>query len=544
MNTFDQCKADANAMQTICKTDANAYINQETKNTSKSIGDSQASKASHRPLRPYQGQAILSLRQSLGSGHKRPVLHLPTGAGKTRVAGEIVRMARAKGTRVMFVVPAISLIDQTVESFAADGILDVGVIQADHWMTKPEAPVQVCSLQTLERRDLPLGIGLVIVDECHRQSKFVRRWINDWKSVPFIGLSATPWARGMAKDWDDLIVASTTERMIAEGWLSPFVVYAPMRPDLSGVKIVAGDYHEGQLGDAMDKPPLIADIVDSWRRLGEGQPTLLFAVNRAHADHCRNEFESAGIRAAYIDAYTDPDERRIIGGQLARGDVKVVCNVGCLTTGVDWDVRCIVLARPTRSEMLFVQMVGRGLRLAEGKERCILIDHSDTHHRLGFVTDIHHDRLYGGEKGESAPQKKQEALPKECPNCKRLRPPKMSTCPGCGFVAKRFSDVSHVDGDLELLESRKAKQKVSKDDKQSFYSMLYSHAQSKGYKPGWISHKYKEKFGVWPQGMVDRHAERYTPEFMSWLRSQQIRAAKRAQKLEEGLAALEGLLKR
>ena len=497
-----------------------------------------------RHLRDYQTTAIQNLRLSLGSGKKRPVLQLPTGAGKTRVAGEIVRMARAKGTRVMFVVPAISLIDQTVESFAADGITGVGVIQADHWMTDPQAPVQVCSMQTLERRDLPLGIGLVIVDECHRQSKFLRRWMSDWKSVPFIGLSATPWALGMSADWDELIVASTTERMIADGWLSPFVVYAPMRPDLSGVKIIAGDYHEGQLGDAMDKPPLIADIVESWRRLGEGQPTLLFAVNRAHADHCRNEFENAGIRSAYIDAFTDPEERRIIGAQLERGDVKVVCNVGCLTTGVDWDVRCIVLARPTRSEMLFVQMVGRGLRLAEGKTKCILIDHSDTHHRLGFVTDIHHDRLKGGEKPEAQPQRKPEALPKECPNCKRLRPPKITTCPGCGFVAKRTAEVEHIDGDLELFKRKEKKQKATKDDKQAFYSMLYSHARERGYKPGWISHKYKDKFGVWPQGMIDTPSQFYTPEFMSWVRSQQIRAAKSKEKRHrsEALAELAALV--
>mgnify|MGYP002129701982 CR=1 FL=1 len=112
--------------------------------------------------------------------------------------GEIVAMARAKGTRVLFVVPAISLIDQTVDSFRRDGIESVGVIQADHWMTDASKPVQVCSIQTLERRALPEGVGLVIVDECHRGSKFLREWMAKWPTVPFIGLSATPWAAGMA----------------------------------------------------------------------------------------------------------------------------------------------------------------------------------------------------------------------------------------------------------------------------------------------------------------------------------------------------------
>ena len=532
MSHPEPCKTDANSMQmhmqTPCKTDANAYINQETKNTSKSImPGSQFFDAAHRPLRPYQEQAIQSLRMSLGQGHKRPVLQIPTGGGKTRTAGEIIRMARAKGTRVAFVVPAISLVDQTVESLQRDGIDDIGVIQADHWMTRPDAAVQVCSIQTLERRDLPVGIGLVIVDEAHRGYRFLYRWMAEWSSVPFIGMSATPWSRGMGKHWDDLVVANSTAGMIAEGYLSPFRVYAPGHPDLTGVRTVAGDYHEGELGDAMDKTPLIADIVDSWLRHGAGRPTLLFAVNRAHAKHCQQEFQSAGITAEYIDAYTEPEERRIIGSRLERGEVSVVCNVGCLTTGVDWDVRCIVLARPTRSEILFVQMIGRGLRLADGKDHCVILDHSDTHQRLGFVTDIHHERLDDGRPQQKQERKERELLPKECAKCHYLRPPKVGKCPACGYVPERTHHVDHVDGELvEITRGKSEKrEKVPKQTQQDWYSMLLGYAIGTGKKEGWAYYKFKEKFKREPSGLK-RSPAKPSAELSAWITSRNIARAR------------------
>lgn len=124
----------------------------------------------------------------------------------------------------------------------------------------------------------------------------------------------------------------------------------------------------------MNKAPLVADIVKTWLEHGEQRPTLCFCVDRAHAKYVQEQFLQAGVACGYIDAFTKIPDREIIKARLERGALKVVCNVGCLTTGVDWDVRCIILARPTRSEMLFVQIIGRGLRLAEGKTDCIARD--------------------------------------------------------------------------------------------------------------------------------------------------------------------------
>lgn len=369
-------------------------------------------------LWPHQQRTIDMLRASLGAGKRRPLVQVPTGGGKTKIAAAIVDGALRKGKRILFCVPALSLVDQTVAAFGEEAINDIGVIQGDHLLTNWAQPVQVASVQTLMRRKLPKA-DVVIIDEAHVSFKFYAKWMHDpaWERIPFIGLSATPWTRGLGKHYDDLIRPTTIQGLIDGGFLSPFRVYAPSHPDLKGVRTVAGDYHEGDLADAMNKDALVADIVETWKQRGEGRPTLCFAVDRAHAKALQRQFNEAGVPAGYVDAHVPPNERAAIQRRFHAGELRVVCNVGCLTTGVDWDVRCIILARPTKSEMLFVQMIGRGLRTKPGKDFCTVLDHSDTHLRLGFVTDIHHERLDDGKKQEAAPREVKETLPKECPSC-------------------------------------------------------------------------------------------------------------------------------
>ncbi len=475
-------------------------------------------------LRDYQQRSIDRLARSFGSGHKRLMLQLPCGGGKTMVACEIIRRAVEKGNRVAFCVPAVSLIDQTVGVLGEYGIYDVGVMQADHPMTNPGACVQVCSIQTLARRAYP-DVSLVIIDEAHRQFEAVQQWMTDWSAIPFIGLSATPWSKGLGKYYDDLIVAGTTSDMIEQGYLCPFRVFAPSKPDLSKARTVAGDWHEGDAADAMK--PLVGDVVTHWLDHAAGLPTLVFAVDRAHARKLQKQFEASGVSCGYVDAYTDGDERGLIADAFHEGELQVVVNVGCLTTGVDWDVRCIVLARPTKSRMLFVQMIGRGLRTAEGKSHCLILDHSDTHTRLGFVTDIQFDELDTGKEEKSTNKPDQmEPLPKACPSCAFVKPPKTGECPNCGFKPEKQSDIEHESGELQEITP---KPKWSKADKQRWYSMLLHHCREKGYKRGWAAHKYKEKVGVWPKGLDDKPQEPDT-EVANWIKHQKIKAAKAREK--------------
>ncbi len=486
-------------------------------------------------LRPHQAKAMDLLRRSLGSGKRRPMIQAPTGFGKTLLGASIVDGALAKGNKVTFCVPALSLIDQTVQAFWDEGIRDVGVIQASHELTNAERAVQIASVQTLERRVFP-ETNVIVIDEAHRWFKVYERWMNDplFENVPFVGLSATPWTKGLGKFFDDLLIASTTKDLIDAGYLSDFQVYGPSTPDLSGVRTLAGDWHEGDLGTAMDKPKLVADVVSTWCRLGEDRPTLVFAVNRAHAKHLRDEFEASGVSAGYIDAYTDADERDSIRRSFHSGEIKVVCNVGCLTTGVDWDVRCIVLARPTKSEMLFVQMVGRGLRTAEGKQDCLILDHSDTHQRLGFVTEILHENLDDGRPKTSSNSKnveKKEKLPTVCPSCSFMKPVGMHACPSCGFLPEKKSDVEAEEGELVAMKGGK-KQKYTAEDKTRWYSELLGYCHEKGKSRGYADGKFKDKFGHWPATKWGISPVKPSPEVLSFIRSRNIAWAKSRRKKE------------
>jgi len=484
-------------------------------------------------LRDYQLDAIAKLRKSLSSGKRRPVVQMPTGAGKTIAAAEIVRMAREKGNRVLFCVPSLSLIDQTVEKFERHDIWEIGVIQSMHERTDPSQPVQVCSVQTLARRPIPKA-DLIIVDECHVMFKFYDAWFNhpDWQDIPVVGLTATPWAKGMGLLYDDLIIGTTTQELIDRKHLSDFKVFAPSSPDLNGVATVAGDYNKKQLGAAVDKAPLVADIVSTWLEKSQNRGTICFAVNRTHAKHIQTLFEKAEISTGYMDAYTNLEDRAKIAKKFADGDLKVICNVGVLTTGVDWDVRCIILARPTKSEILYTQMIGRGLRTAEGKDHCLILDHSDTTLRLGFVTDILHDKLNDGKGRGAIEREKKIALPKACPKCTFLKPVRTQVCPACGFKAEAVSKVEHTTGVLSELtrDGKKAVSGYTQKEKEIFYRELRGYAIARGYKDGWAYWVYKDRFGVGPSNSFKGIALSPTAPTMSYIRHHNIVKAKRSDK--------------
>jgi DNA repair protein RadD len=490
-------------------------------------------------LRPHQVAGIEALRDALRSGKRRPVLQAATGAGKTLLAAQIIENALTKGKRALFTVPRISLIDQSVDAFMHEGVVDIGVIQAAHELTDPTRLVQVASVQTLMRREVPKA-DLVIVDECHLAFDWVHEWMADdaWKRVPFIGLSATPWTKGLGQHWDHLIVAATTRDLIEQGLLAPYRIFAPSHPDLTGVKTQGGDYAVGQLSKAMSKPKLVADVVQTWQEKAENRPTLCFAVDRAHAKHVQQRFLAAGVPCGYVDAYSKPEERQVLERDFRSGALRVACSVGVLTTGIDWDVRCISLARPTKSEMLFVQMIGRGLRTAPGKQDCLVLDHSDTTLRLGFPADVHHEHLDDGKEREK-PEASAEALPKKCPQCGFLRPPKLARCPSCGFEAKHGPRPVDVE-DGRLIEVTPGK-RLSYAEKERLFGQLKAYASGKGYAAGWAAHKFRELTGVWPSGaMKDAPEVPPSAAVLSWIKSRQIAFAKRQEKEPRHIPGQEG----
>jgi DNA repair protein RadD len=476
-------------------------------------------------LRPYQASAIMQVRDALARGVRRIMLAAPTGAGKTLLASTILSGFVAEERPGLFVVPRIELINQTYSKFIAEDIIDIGVMQASHPLTNHLRSIQIASVQTLQRRLLP-NADIVFLDEVHQWHDFYRRWMLDleWANVPFIGLSATPWRKGLGSYFEELITVAGIQELIDEGYLSKFKVFAPSHPDLSGVHTIAGDYHEGELAEAMDKKPLVADIVTTWLKHSNGRPTLVFAVNRAHAKHIQEKFAEAGVATGYVDCETPASEREEIRNKFASGEYRVVCNVDVLTLGVDWDVRTIVLARPTKSEMRYVQAVGRGLRPAKDKDHCLILDHSDTTLRLGFVSDIVHDELDDGKIGIQKRNRDNIKLPKECPQCAYLRPAGTNKCPNCGFEARPVSKVRVVDGELRELD-RNGRQII---DRAEIFGMFKWIVQERGNNPGRAWHLSTEYFGQKPPSSVFNNAEPTRPsiEILRWEKSRRIAWAK------------------
>ena len=493
-----------------------------------------------RELRTDQTETINAIRSAYAEGHRAICVQAPTGYGKTVLSSKLVESAREKKKKLIYTVPAINLVDQTVEMFYGQGIYDVGVIQAHHHMTDWSQPVQICSVQTLQKRTMP-EFDIMNIDECHRWFQWYEKVMRDpaYANKLFIGQSATPWTKGLGNYYQHLVIAATTQDLIDRGLLSDFRVYAPSHPDLTGVPTLAGDYHEGKLSEKMQEGTLTADVVETWLKFAEWKPTLCYAVDLLHARKLQAQFQAAGVPTAYIDADTkDLDTRRKSTGEWLQGRktikrdfhsgaIKVVVSVGTMTTGIDWDVRCISLVRPTKSEMLFVQIIGRGLRTAPGKDDVLILDHSDNHLRLGFVTDIdaQHTSLHDGKSPLTATASKIR-LPKECPGCGYLKAPGNAKCPVCAFVAVAHSKIEPTAGELAELK-RKAKEKPQPLPAM-FFAELRCYANDRGFKPGWAAMKFKDKFGKWPDRSIEYTAPALTvtKETLSWIKSRNIAWAK------------------
>ena len=238
-----------------------------------------------RTLRPRQAAAIAAIREAVKQGHKRIILQLPTGGGKTVIAAHLVHGSASKGRRPLFTCPAIALVNQTLKSFEFEGIQDIGVIQAQHERTDLMAQVQIASRDTLVRRKLP-QIDFALIDEVHDERDSMNAILDseEWKNKIVVGLSATPWRKGMGIRWTKLIVAATVRELIDEGFLCNFVVYAPedrFEPSTEGVGTVGGEFREDQAARAVDKPEIVGNVVDNWmRRRRDGVDGAMRSVDR------------------------------------------------------------------------------------------------------------------------------------------------------------------------------------------------------------------------------------------------------------------------
>lgn len=496
----------------------------------------QAAETAVRGLRPYQANGIEELRARLAAGAKRVIFYLPTGGGKTECAGELVSRAEQRKKRVAFICPRIELVSQASARFYSLGI-NHGIMQGANTRSTWQSTI-VGSIQTIDKRGID-NLDMIIVDEAHgcAASEAYHRLFAKFPNIPIVGLTATPFSKGLGKHYDilkgplfeDIVVGATIPELIRDGYLVDCDIFSPSEPDLEKIKIVAGEYEQDQLGKAVDKPELIGDIVEHWKRLGGGMQTICFATNIAHSKHIVEQFIKAGVKADHIDAYTEDFDRKRIIKSFRDGEITILSNVSVLAEGFDVPAASVmILARPTRSLIRYIQMAGRVLRIFPGKEKATILDHSGTCRRLGYPTDDLPLELDDGKPKDSSTSKteKEKPLPKLCPSCKFLKPASTPVCPNCGFKPERQSDIEVEKGELQKM-SRDKKSKEKMQGGEQLYRELMGIQRERGYKEGWTANKYREATGEWPGPYLKALSPvKASSKTISWVRSRNIAWAK------------------
>jgi len=455
-------------------------------------------------LRPHQIKAVEMLRDSLRRGKHRPVLAAPCSFGKTITAAYLLSEAAKKGRRGIFICDRVKLVQQALDAFDREG-LDVGVMQGQHERQNYRAPIQIASIQTIARRKHLPEFDFAIVDECHVHYKTTQYMMDRYSAVPFIGLSATPYSKGLGKAYNDLVIPITPEELLEQEYLCPVEYYGGANVDTSKIKPRAlqtggSDFDPKDLAKATeDDEGLVGDIVRNWFKYAEGRQTIAFSPSIKHSKEMVDIFNANGVPAVHIDGYMDPEERGVIFDAHDRGEFLILSCSRLLNTGYDAPkVSCLIDCFPTRSTIAYVQRAGRIMRTYPGKEQAIYLDHAGNVARHGFAEHIIPEELHDGEKAftEKAQVKKdKEKKVHDCPQCHgkftglRCR---------CGYEIMVKEKLESDNSDLKKLTPEKRNRVTPGEEKARWLSELCLYAVKKGYKAGWASHQYRKRFGVWP----------------------------------------------
>jgi DNA repair protein RadD len=482
-------------------------------------------------LREYQDRILERLRDAFREGHRSVLLYAPTGAGKTEMAISLMDATNKKMNRAAMILDRIVLCNQTSARLQKYGI-DHGVLQAGHWRHRPYERIQVASAQTLEKRGTFPGLNLLIVDECHTQRQQTIEFIKKHEDIRVVGLSASPFADGLGNTYSKVVSAVTTKELVDMGNLVPLRVFICKEVDMTGAKKVAGEWTQGDAADRAMK--ITGNVVENWIKMttqiyGGPRKTIVFCSNVAHGADLAENFAKAGYNFVPI-SYKDSDEFKAEAVKdFERPDTSIHGLIACdiLTKGFDVpDVMIGVSARPfTKSFMSHVQQMGRVMRPYEGKESALWLCHSGNYLRFQEDWDeLYHEGVSELKDGKEQAKKEKPTEEKEaakCPQCQALWVGGGDTCSVCGFHRPRRNVVDVVAGEMEELKGAAP----AKEQKQAWYSQLMTLAESRGYSPGWVAHKYREKFGVWPRNMKDEPAP-VTNEVLKWEKSRRIAWAK------------------
>ncbi|TKD50556.1 DEAD/DEAH box helicase [Sphingomonas baiyangensis] len=458
-------------------------------------------------LRDYQATMLDEARALMRSGTRRVLLRLATGGGKTVMAASMLGGAADRGLGSQFIVHRRELIEQTSVTFRSAGIehglIASGMPEASHRL------VQLAGVQTLVNRlERVAAPKLIVMDECHHAVAGTwQRVLETYPGAFLIGLTATPErldGRGLKDQFDAMVDGPSTAELIARGFLSPFRYFAPGKPDLVGVPERGGDFNRSALGAAMDKPKLVGDVVEHYQRLAPGEQGIVFAASRDHSRHIAEAFAAEGVAAAHIDGSMSDSERARIVEAFRAGDLRVMSNVDLFGEG--FDVPGLVycgLARPTKSLSLFLQQVGRALRIMPGKSQAIICDHAGNAFTHGLPDDPRQWTLEGRAARAGGGGAGDGFSVRQCLDCYQVSRSTVAVCPCGSPFPIQSREPEREDGDLfelkRVAEQAEAAAKAARKDEERACVTLADWealARKRGYKPGWAKHQweFRQKF--------------------------------------------------
>jgi DNA repair protein RadD len=383
-------------------------------------------------LRPRQVEALQQVHKAFDLGAKAVVLVAPTGMGKTAMAAKLIREYVAEGKRVWFLAHLREILEDTCQRLDLAGVKYGKVMAGETY--ESHLATHVVSVQTAARRQDLAAPDLVIIDECHLAlAKTYQAVLHTLGWPRLLGLTATPVrldGRSLGEMFDSLVTTCSTRQLIKEGLLAPIRYYAPRRPALEGIRVRGGDYALEDVAAVMDRARVTGDAVEHYARVCPRKRAVAFCSSVEHAKHVAQEFVDAGFRAVAVHGTSSKGERDAALLGLRRGDLDVVCNADLWVAGVDVpELECVILLRPSKSLTVYLQSVGRGLRVSQGKQCCYVLDHAGCLYEHGPPDVARAWTLERGRRGD----KGSVAGVRECPECyaAHAMAPK---CPECGYV--------------------------------------------------------------------------------------------------------------
>lgn len=452
-------------------------------------------------LRNYQHNLIEEIFACWGAGNRRVLAQLPTGGGKTVVISAIAQKFILEGKKVLFLAHREELLLQAKEKLEIITGCTTGLIKAGY-RAEPKHQIQIASVQSLVRRQQEFEAALVIVDEAHHSpSNTYTKLLERYSNAYVLGMTATPArsdGQGFKNQFDALILGQSVQELIHAGHLCPFKLFAAKnRIKAFDIKTIGGDFNQRELAQRVNTMLTMGDIIGTWQRYALCKKTVVFCVNIAHSEMVAAAFLNAGYAAEHIDGEKSAIERRAILERFRTGETAVLTNCGIFSEGLDVPgIEVIQCLRPTRSLVLYLQMMGRGLRPSADKNHLIILDHTENWIYHGLPDEKHEWSL----DPVSVRNLNKTVECFKCQHCFKPLPHELNSrkvfCPNCGAIIELDPPSESVAVERHILHENDADLEEINTNCNPIVSTLLHNLKAMqeqhNHKPIWIYHKLVE----------------------------------------------------